>query len=51
MTFHSAASGARTAGPQSPSCLALAVARKVSGWPRRYKLDYAFLWEYAYKRL
>jgi hypothetical protein len=40
MTFRSAASGARTVWGQSPSCLALAVARKVSGWPRRCKLDY-----------
>ena len=51
MTFRSAASGARTVWGQSPSCLALAVVRKVSGWPRRCKLDYVFLWEYACKRL
>jgi hypothetical protein len=23
----------------------------VSGWPKRYKLTHAFLWEYSYKRL
>ena len=26
-------------------------ARKVSGWPKRYKLAHAFPWEYSYKRL
>jgi hypothetical protein len=29
----------------------LAVARKVSGWPKRWKLAHAFLWEYSDKRL
>jgi hypothetical protein len=26
-------------------------ARKVLGWPKRYQLAHAFLWEYSYKRL
>ena len=26
-------------------------ASKVLGWPKRYKLAHAFLWEYIYKRL
>ena len=26
-------------------------ARKVLGWPKRWKLDHAFLWEYSYNRL
>jgi hypothetical protein len=33
------------------NAVCLAAARKVSGWPKRYKLAHAFLWQYSHKKL